>query len=508
MRSKKVALYAIFDSLNQIIRSVLSIYVRRIFIISLGDELMGLNGLFSSVLSFLSLAELGFGSVVAVCLYQSIAEDNKKNISAYMHMLKKVYWVMGIFILIGGWAFFPIMRTMINGTYTKNVVIVGYGLHLLATATSYFCSYRSTLLHANQEGYVISRINLLLYTVFLSAQIIVLTYWKNYYGFLVCTILQNLISGVWITSYVNKKYCYLVEKEYRVSLPNEEKTKFMKKFKAMIVYKISNYLIQGADSMIISVLLGTVVVGYYSNYNLIVNMCWAIFGSVVVGSVAGIGNMIYTEKDKVKETLFRLLLIQQFIFCISATGIFQISSLFVNTFFSEKSILSTGFVAILSFYYYCRGIIHPLEAVRMGAGIYENDKWKQLALAMLNVIVSILGCVCWGIEGVVLGTFLCYFIRGIWLTPKQVFGNIIDIEWKNQYFATLLFHAGLSILINIALYWGLKNIQITNLLLELLIKGIICVFFSLFINMIVYCKTEEYRYMYITIKNYLIRKKH
>lgn len=505
MKSKKVALYAFFDSLTQIVRSILSVYVRHIFIRTLGDSLMGLNGLFSSVLSFLSLTELGFASVVAVCLYENLAKDDRKNISAYMYMLRKVYWFMGCFILIGGMLSFPIVLRMVNGEYEANIVLIGYFLHLLATSIGYFCSYRSTLLYANQEGYVVSRVNLTMYTISLLAQIFVLLWKQSYFGFLICTIVQNFIAGVWITNYTNKKYGYLLDDKSRPTLQNEEKRKFQNKFKAMLIYKISDYFIQGADNMIISVFLGTVVVGYYNNYNLIINMCWAIFASVAVGSVAGIGNLIYTDQEKVSETLFRLLLLQHFIFCISATGVFQLSSLFVTSFLSEKSVFPLTFVLLITMYYYFRGMTHPLESVRMGAGAYEDDKWKQLLLALLNVVISIIGCMIWGIQGVVVGTLICYFVRGIWLTPKQIFGKLIKKEECTVYFRKLFMYCSVTIIVNYILFQCLEKLIIQNVIIQFIIKGIICVAVPLLINLILFCRTKEFDYLICTIKNLIKR---
>jgi len=56
--------------------------VRTVFIYTLGAEYLGLNSLFSSILTVLSLSELGFGSAVVFSMYKAIADDDTDTINA------------------------------------------------------------------------------------------------------------------------------------------------------------------------------------------------------------------------------------------------------------------------------------------------------------------------------------------------------------------------------------------------------------------------------------------
>lgn len=65
-----------------LIKLVLSFAVRSYFIKYLGVEYLGLNGLFTNILSFLSLAELGIGTSIVYELYKPLAFDNKEEIKS------------------------------------------------------------------------------------------------------------------------------------------------------------------------------------------------------------------------------------------------------------------------------------------------------------------------------------------------------------------------------------------------------------------------------------------
>ena len=63
---------------------ILPFFVRTAFIYTLGSDYLGVNSLFSSVLSVLSLTELGFGSAVAFNMYKAIANEDTETINALL----------------------------------------------------------------------------------------------------------------------------------------------------------------------------------------------------------------------------------------------------------------------------------------------------------------------------------------------------------------------------------------------------------------------------------------
>ena len=90
--------------ISKIVNMLLPFLVRAVFIRTLGAEYLGVNGLFSSVLSVLSLAELGFGSAIVFNMYKAIAEDDEAAINALLYFYRKVYRCVGAIILgLGLW---------------------------------------------------------------------------------------------------------------------------------------------------------------------------------------------------------------------------------------------------------------------------------------------------------------------------------------------------------------------------------------------------------------------
>ena len=70
---------------------ILSFITRTVFIRSLGASYLGINGLFTNILSVLSFAELGFGTAIVYALYKPLAEQDKRQVSSLMNFYAKIY---------------------------------------------------------------------------------------------------------------------------------------------------------------------------------------------------------------------------------------------------------------------------------------------------------------------------------------------------------------------------------------------------------------------------------
>ena len=64
MRTKKTMKNSIISLFSKIIFILMTFVCRTFFIKYLGNEYLGVNGLFSNVLTILSLAELGIGNAI------------------------------------------------------------------------------------------------------------------------------------------------------------------------------------------------------------------------------------------------------------------------------------------------------------------------------------------------------------------------------------------------------------------------------------------------------------
>ena len=92
MNQKTRTEYSVLNMLTGLggyfLNTVIGYICRIIFVRCLAAEYLGINGLFSNILSMLSLVELGIGSAMGYALYQPLAKDDKEKITSLMALYK------------------------------------------------------------------------------------------------------------------------------------------------------------------------------------------------------------------------------------------------------------------------------------------------------------------------------------------------------------------------------------------------------------------------------------
>ena len=159
-RIKNTRRNAIWGIVNKFITILLPFITRTVLIYVLGVEYVGINGLFSSILQVLSLAELGFSSAIVYSMYKPLAENDNDVVCALLQFYKKIYRCIGSIVLIIGVALIPFLKYLISGSCPSDVnIYVVYIIYLLNTSCSYFLfAYKKSLLSAVQRQDIISKV--------------------------------------------------------------------------------------------------------------------------------------------------------------------------------------------------------------------------------------------------------------------------------------------------------------------------------------------------------------
>lgn len=97
-RTKNAKRNILFGVLNRITMILFPFVIRTVMLYILGSEYLGLDSLFSSILNFLSLAELGVGSALVYSMYKLIAEKDPELICALLNLYRRLYRYIGSFI--------------------------------------------------------------------------------------------------------------------------------------------------------------------------------------------------------------------------------------------------------------------------------------------------------------------------------------------------------------------------------------------------------------------------
>ena len=101
MRTKKSLKNVTIAMVNNILNILISLIAQKFFLEYLGESYLGLNGIFSNVLSVLAVAELGIGTAIVYKMYKPLDEKNEKSIAKLMNYYKRCYSIIiGVMIVI------------------------------------------------------------------------------------------------------------------------------------------------------------------------------------------------------------------------------------------------------------------------------------------------------------------------------------------------------------------------------------------------------------------------
>lgn len=490
--------------ITNFITIIIGFIAQKIFSVTLGQEYLGLNGLFSNIISMLTIVELGVGSAIIYHLYEPISNKNYNKINALMNFYKKAYRVIASIIFVLGICIIPFLKAIVGEiTIIQNIYYM-YLLFLTDAIASYLLTYKRSILYANQENYIINLVHIAYLLIMNGLQSIFLFMTHNYAIYLIIKIICRILENLILTMIVNIKYKFLRAKAEE--LDQETKNDISKKVKALVLHKIGEFVVKGTDNIIISKFLGIVAVGLYSGYSMILNSLNLLMQQIYDAITASIGNLL-VEKDKEKSfAVYKNLEFLNFwLSAFMAISFYCIVTPFVKMWLGENYLLETSTILTLAINFYFRATRKNINAFKTAKGIFYEDRFMPILESLVNLVASILLVKLIGFPGVFIGTILSNLILHFYGYPKYVYAPIFGRN-KNEYIIrcikNFLISFGIGIITTLCSFM-VKGIY--NIILNIVIKLIICCVVPNLIIIIVFYKTDEFKFV-LSLSKTIIRK--
>lgn len=506
MRTKNSLKNVFTNFTNNLLLNILRFVSRTIFIKTLGETYLGINGMLSNVLGILALADLGIGSAISYSLYKPLSENDIKKVKSLMSFYKKAYLIIAGVVLVCGLAFLPFLNFFISDADAVDGLHIYYLVFLANMVIGYLFSYKRTLITADQKEYKIVPIIMLFNFLITFFQIGVIIILKNYLIYLIVQTLFIILENIFINIYINKRYAYIKEKNIE-KLTKDELRPIKKNVKALIYHKLGSYFVDSTDNIIISKFLGLSIVGLYSNYYLIINMLNTFINSALYSMISSIGNVNISESPEKRLKIFNTLNFLCFvIFLIFSLCLFNLFNIFIGRIWiGEKYLLDTGVVLIISIVFYINGLMHLNDAVKSSAGLYDKDKYVPIIQSIINILVSIILVNKFGLVGVFIGTLVSAMFVMI-VKPIIIYKYIFEIKaWG--YYANFIKQLVVLFICMILTRLPMIFLNINNPFLGFTIYGMLTVLISVTIIWLFYRKSNEFIDLKNRIRFLLNRKK-
>ncbi len=469
-------------------------FTRVVFTHTLSEAYVGINGLFTDILNVLALSELGVGTAITYALYQPIARGDVEKQKSLMRLYRKFYRIVAVIVLAAGLMVIPFFGVLIrDGNQVEHLTLI-YLMYLSSSVISYLMIYKRTLVDAHQLSYI----GVLYQTVFLIfqnlVQIGVLYFTGNFILFLAVLNLCTLGGNLAISRKADRMYPYLKEKTVQ-ELSVQEKRDIFQNIRAMLMHKVGNVLVNNTDNLLLSSLVGTLSVGRYSNYFLIIGSVRQVLNQMFQGITASVGNLgVEESREHIRKIFEAAFFMGQWMFGLAAICLFEAIDPFVSLSFGSQYVFPGTVTLVLCLNFYLTGMRQAALVFRDSMGIFRFDRYKAIPEAVINLVVSFFLGRRLGALGIFLGTMVSTVTTSLWVEPYMFYKHRLETS-SRPYFLKYLLYAGVTFLL-----WGGEDLlcrQITGGAWTVcILRLLLCFAVTNLAYLILYHRTREFRLLW------------
>ncbi len=450
-RRKQSLLNAVIALFSEAVVALVGFWLPQAIIVNYGSVANGLITSLQQLMQYFILIEAGLSGAAVFSLYKPLAENNTQMISRILSSARRLYSRIGwTFVILVGAASLVYPFLIADTGYPNWMVSALFCLIGLNGATQLlFIGKYKVLLNASQNNRYVVFLNAMSTCLF-SLTIILVAYLKAHFVIAV---------GLGCMAYLVRALCYwlVVRKLFpQYGYRDSSEPYQFKNQKEVFIQQILSLLVMNSSILILSFSKTDMTqISVFTVYNMILTAVFMLMNSVHNGVSAGFGDLI-ARKDlpKLQSTYAEYEMVYQ---------------VFWTVVFSCVSSLYLPFIAIYSGEFtdavYVRptlcllfSILGAVWSVRIqqsvlivAAGKFKEIQRGSIVEAVLAVVLSAVGLILWGLEGMMIGRVIAAFYRMVDFTRfshRHVLKIKLWITFKGVLLSTVMI-----VLVNMATTW-------------------------------------------------------
>lgn len=482
-----------FSMLGQIANIFAKFLVRTVFVHILGNEYLGLNGLFTNILSFLSLSELGVGTAIVFSLYKPIAENDGNQIAKIMLLFRKAYIIIGLIVILVGVSLCPFLKFFIADMPNIPNIQIIYILYVTNSGISYFFSYKAAFISANQKNYIVTNNRYIFIFIFSALQCVLLVLTHDYIVFLVLQVLCTLITNISISAIANRKYPVLKVKNAE-ALDDDTKYVIKSNVSANLMHRIGGIIVFSTDNILLSKMFDLGIVGIYSNYSLLISTVEGVIDQFFNAITASVGSLrISADKKHQIEIYYIIYFINFWLYSVCAVCFPILFEPFILLWLGHKYVMDRYCVVFIVLNFYLKGLRKTNQIFNSAYGLSPKYKYMPIPESVINIAASIIFGRFLGPIGIFIGTTISSVSTCVWVEPMILFkfgfeSRITPLAKK------YIGYMGFTLFTVVITFFATSFVA-SDGWIGLIIELVICLIIPNFLIALIYYRTDEFKYV-------------
>lgn len=498
MNSSRGIKNLVYGFLAQAITIGMGIIIPRLVLVNLGSESNGLLSSVNNILTYMSLLEAGVGTATLQALYQPVAKNDKNAINRIMaatdYFYKRTGTIYFIIVAIISVGYTVLIKTSLPKAYVFLVVI----LSGLSGVLSYFFQGKfKILLAAEGKGYIATNITTITTVGVSLGKSIILIAGGNVVIVQAIYFLFNLIQMLFFAVYFYKYYKWL---DLKV-MPNFEA---ISQKNAVLIHQITELIFNNTDVIILTVFTSLSTVSVYSMYAMIFGMVKSVTVTLADSFLYALGQA-YDDKEKFlrMHNVYEVynMAFTFAVFCIASILILPFMELYTKG-VNDISYVDKNVALLFVMFYLLANGRKSSQVVINIAQHFEKTKWRAVAEATINLLVSIVLTYKIGIYGVLLGTIaaLLYRTNDVIIYASRLMKRTPLITYKRWFTNFFLF----VLLTN---FISLLDVNLTTYLAMSIYGVVLCVIIiPIFIGVNSLFELNTAKYVFNIFRNIILGK--
>lgn len=476
-----------------LVTSIFPFVIRTVIIRYIGIEYAGVSSLFTSVLQVINIVDLGVDSAITYYLYKPMSDryQHTEEIGRIMNLFRRIYYSVGVIILIIGIVTIPLIPYMVQGkSYPHNLNIYYiYCVYILNCVLPYFSgTYKNVLFISSQNSHVCKRIGGFTAFIMYVLQLIVLMLFHDYNIYTFLLLVNAIFPGV-IVSFSARRYFP------EISIKGMPDATFISQFRkqilAMAISKVRSLSRNSLDSIAISMFIGLAMVAKYQNYYQVMLVPILIIDNIRAVVTPALGNGVAVETSESNYGVLELYtFMQNFFITVAVSCLLNLMQPFIVLWVGNKYLLPQCILILFCIYFFLLETSNVVVLMRETTGMWWKGRYIAIFEALSNLALNFILVRFFGVGGVIFATIITIGCINIPFELYYIFKYYFQREVKS-YIIELGLYAIKSFIVVLSSYYICRLIPDHGIVF-FVIKAMITVLVSTIVFCVIYLKNTKF----------------